>query len=159
MIWCPWWVLHWPVWSSAGDRAPTARPMDPFHPDQKISAEPHGCKGKHTWKHLCVCVWFSFGRVCVSYSQYCSLGLCTDEGQVRFSWVQLATKTPVSLQDPGRVKTDTKKVSSIVAQQRRSFKITTVPLQEAPAGVVLQLPSAQLRQADHGRGNWKEANM
>lgn len=28
-----------------------------------------------------------------------------------------------------------------------------------PAGVLLQMPSTQLEQAAHGRGNWKEANM
>lgn len=30
---------------------------------------------------------------------------------------------------------------------------------QTPADVVLQMPSAQLEPADHGRGNWKEANM
>lgn len=29
----------------------------------------------------------------------------------------------------------------------------------APPWVVLQLLSAQPKQSDHGRGNWKEANM
>lgn len=50
-------------------------------------------------EHLCL-----FSSVCVSYSQYCSLGLCTgtvimlDGAHVMFSWVQLATRTPLTLQ-------------------------------------------------------------
>ena len=32
-------------------------------------------------------------------------------------------------------------------------------MKKAPVGVSLQLLSAQLKQPDHGRGDWKDANM
>lgn len=97
--------------------------------------------------------------VCVSYSQYHSLGLCTGEGQVLFSWVLLATKTPLTLQNPERAKKTDINFVIIIAEKRRSSVITTVRGDGAPAGVLLQLLSAQMEHRDHGRGYWKEANM
>lgn len=113
MTWCLWWALQQQARSSAADRGPSAKPLVLFHLDHWTSAEPHDWGGETSdckatvWP---VCAFVLVCTECVSYSQYCSLGLCTgtvimlDAGQVLFSWVQLATKTPLTLQYTRKVK-------------------------------------------------------
>lgn len=107
MTWCLWWVLQQQAGSSAADRGLSAKPLFLFHPDHWTSAEPRDWGGETSdceataQARECICAGLYW--VCVSYSQYCSLGLwfvlpsILEEGQVPFSWVQFVTKTPLTL--------------------------------------------------------------
>lgn len=70
------------------------------------------------------------------------------EGQVR-----LATKTPLPLQETGK---EQQPVDSV--EEASAFARMLDVRVKTPA-VVLHMASGRLEQADHGRGNWKEANM
>lgn len=94
---------------------------------------------------------------CVSYSQYCSLGLCSITrlagGHVLFSRVQLVRMTPLTLQMTRKVQKQ--KWVIIVFQALQTCAVN----QRAPDDTSVQLLSAQLEQPVHGKGDWKEANM
>ncbi len=91
---------------------------------------------------------------------------CRMKDKCFFSWVQLATSTPLTLQYTRKGERTSEWHSQewhISIQQTADLFNTSSQVKvmsgKAPVGVLLQLLSAQLKQLDHGRGDWKEANM
>lgn len=158
MTWCPWWALHRPEWSSAADRGPGAKLLAQFHPDQRIAGEPHGCKRKtHLKTPVCVLAFHLHG---VCYVLPVPLARALHRWRTSAVFLSLVGHWNTTyITKPWKSKISDINFSIIIAQKRRCSIITTIRHDEAPAGVLLQLLSAQMEHGDHGRGDWKEANM